>query len=426
MPKTLRAVAVVLSMLSTPAIARADAVLDWNALAVETLVRTGQNPFAQARFSAVVQLAVFEAVNATTHQYAAYAPQGTYAGVVAPPGASPEAAAVQAAYRVLKTYFPLSVNPDLDAARAASLAAIPDGAAKDDGIVVGELAAAAMIALRQDDGASPPAVSPVGPAIPGIWQLTSPPGCAVTATGGSLYQWGSVTPFGVPAIEGFRPGPPPALTSNEFARDFTEVKTVGSVTSSARPADRSDVARFYQASSPTLLFNLAARQLAGVAGGSLTANARALALVAMAINDSLVASFSTKYFYNFWRPETAIRFVGDYGNRKVDPDPSYTPYISTPCFPSYPSNHASGSNAGAEMLRRLFGEGEHVLHIANPFNPAAAGLAYTYTTLNELVGDVDDARIYGGIHFRFDQEAGGRLGRAIATAVYKGNLRKID
>jgi len=413
-------------LLSISTIARADVVLDWNALAIETMVRQGQNPFAQARFGAIVQLAVFEAVNATTHEYQPYAPDGPYAGVVAPVGASPEAAAVQAAYRVLKTYFPSATMPDLDAARTASLAGIVDGPAKDNGILTGELAAAAIIALRQNDGSSPATVSPVGPPTAGVWQLTSPPGCAATATGGSFYQWPNVTPFGVASVEPFLPGPPPDLTSSEFTKDFDEVKSVGSFGSALRPPDRSDVVRFYAASSPTLIFDLALRQIAAGAGESLTANARALALANMAINDSLIASFSTKYLYNFWRPETAIRFTGDYGNRKIEPDPSFTTYITTPCFPSYPSNHASGSNGGAEMLRRLYGEGGHSLQISNPFVPAIAALTFNYTTFNEICNDVDDARVYGGIHFRFDQVAGNQLGRGIATEVYKNNLRKVN
>ena len=424
MPTGLRVAPLVLTMLSAATVARADVVLDWNALAVETLVRTGQSPFAQARFAAIVQVAVFEAVNATTHQYDPYDPGPPYAGVVAPVGASSEAAAIQAAYRVLKTYFPSSTNPDLDAARTASLAAIPDGSAKTNGIATGEQAAAAMISLRQNDGSSPATVSPIGLPLPGVWQLTAPPGCAATASGGSFYQWKNVTPFGIASVEPFRPDPPPSLTSSEYTKDFNEVKTVGAVGSTVRPADRSDVARFYAASSPTLVFNLAARQLATARGESLTTNARALALLNMATNDSLVASFSTKYLYNFWRPENAIKFPGDYGNRKIEPDPSYAPFITTPCFPSYPSNHASGSNGAAETLRRLYGEGGHTLQITNPFNAGVAALTFTYTTLNQICDDVDDARVYGGIHFRFDQVAGGKMGRAIATEIYKNNLRK--
>ena len=319
--------------------AQADVVLTWNELAVRTLPQS-QNPFAQARFAAIVQLAVFEAVNAITGDYE------PYIGIEAPIGASADAAAATAAYRVLKTYFPAA--PGLDEAYTISLAEIPDGASKDDGIATGEAAAAAMIANRQDDRSSPLTVSPVGAPAPGVWQLTLPPGCAATATGGSFYNWQDVKPFGVPDVVAFRPDPPPSLTSTEFTKAYDEVTRVGSVDSSERPQDRSDVARFYAASSPTLIFNMAARQIAEAEHRSISENARTLALLNMATSDSLVASFATKYHYNFWRPETAIRFLDFYGNSKIDPG-------SRVCTPSSPrrASRATRRITPAEATARL-------------------------------------------------------------------------
>ena len=159
------------SPLFEPAASRADVVLDWNVIAVNTAIANGQNPFAQARSAAIVQLAVFEAVNAITGEYQPYL--GT---IVAPPGASADAAAIQAAYRVLSTYFPASAST-LDAERANSLASIPDGQAKTDGIATGEAAALAMIALRANDGSSPPQFKIPGPPVPGEWQAT--PSCPI-------------------------------------------------------------------------------------------------------------------------------------------------------------------------------------------------------------------------------------------------------
>ena len=199
------------------------------------------------------------------------------------------------------------------------------------------------------------------------------------------------------------------------------MKRVGSKTSSERPQDRTDVARFYAGSSPAYIFNMAARQISVARGRSLSDNARALALLNMAISDAAVASFGTKYLYTTWRPETAIHNADVDGNPNTDAEPGWEPLIVAPCFPAYTSNHASLSGGGAEMLRRLFGEGEQVITITNPAFPT---LVYEYTTFNQILNDIDDARVYGGIHFRFDQDAGGRLGRAVATAVYKGNLRK--
>ncbi len=198
--------------------------------------------------------------------------------------------------------------------------------------------------------------------------------------------------------------------------------TVGDVNSTERPQDRADVARFYAVSSPSYLLNLAARQVALAQGRSLSHNARALALINMAINDSLVSSFFTKYQYNFWRPETAIHLGDTDGNPRTDPDPTFAPFIVTPCFPSYASNHASGSTGGAEMLRRLYGAGGHDITLANALIP---DVTLHYTRFKQITDDVDDARVYGGIHFRFDQEAGGRMGRNVATYVYKHNLRRL-
>jgi hypothetical protein len=410
------AVTFCVALFASVATARADVVLDWNAIAVRTLITQpapGVNPFAQARFMAITQLAVFEAVNAVEGGYE------PYLGTIAPaPGASAEAAAIAAAYRVLVTYFSSPANTAaLNAERASSLALIPDGPVKDAGIAVGEAAAQAMIAARANDGSAavPNYVPPTGlPA--GAWQLT--PGCA----GGVLYQWSGVTPFGIPNTADFIPAPPPALSSNRYLKDFLEVQRVGAADSTERPQDRTDVARFYASVSPSWVANVAARQMSTARADSLSENARALALINMAISDGLVVSFATKYHYNLWRPVTAIRLADDDGNEKTTGDPLFTPLISTPCFPSYPSNHASGTNSGLEVLRRVYGAAGHDLTLAHPTLP----LTLEYNALTQISADVDDARVYGGIHFRFDQVEGGRLGREVATYVYKHNLRKVS
>ena len=409
-------IVMVLALLLGSAVASADVVLDWNAIAVNTAIANGANPFAQARYAAIVQLAVFEAVNAVTSEYRPYL--GT---IVAPQGASADAAAVQAAYDVLVTYFPNS-QTTLQTQLAASLALIPDGQSKQDGIATGHVAAVAMIVLRANDGSAPPKFYTPGPAVPGAWQAT--PSCPVIngVAVGTFLHWQNVTPFGVPNAKAYLLDPPPALTSNKYAKAYNEVMTVGSLTSTERPQDRADVVHFFQVSSPTLALNEAARQVATEQGRTLSENARALALVNMAASDSLVASFFNKYYYNFWRPETAIRAGDTDGNPKTEADPSFLPFIPTPCFPSYPSNHASASYAGAEVLRRLYGEGGHMITLSNPAVPT---IVLQYTRFKQITDDVDDARVYGGIHFRTDQEAGGRLGRAVATSIYKNNLRAV-
>lgn len=404
--------------LGNPAGASADVVLDWNRIAVSTLLSQvpGVTPFAQARFMAITQLAVFEAVNAVTGQHEPYL--GT---IIAPAGASADAAAIAAAHTVLAHYFPGSAAT-LSAARAASLAAIADGQAKSDGITVGEAAGHAMVALRAADGSSPPEFYVPGSTVAGEWQAT--PGCPVIAgvASGAFLHWGKVTPFGIPSAADFLLGPPPALTSATYAKDYEEVKRVGSTTSTPgdRPKDRADVARFYAVTSPSDLLNSAARQVSVAQGRSMPHNAYALALLNMAANDALVVSFATKYHYTLWRPETAIRMGTTDGNPKTEQDLTFVPFIATPCFPSYPSNHGSASGAGAEVLRRMYGAAGHSITLSNP---AAPGIVLHYTQFKRIADDVDDARVYGGIHFRFDQEAGGALGRDIATYIVKNQLR---
>ena len=411
------AIVFVAGVISGPATARADdIVLRWNQIAAQTATAT--TPFNQARVAAIVQLAVFEAVNAITGEYEPYLNPPT----IAPPGASVEAAVTMAAHTVMTAYFSAAATA-LNAARDADLAAIPDGSAKTAGMAVGTAAANAMIALRSADGSSPLVSASPSTSAAGDYQLTS--GCAAAL----FYNWQNVTPFGIASASNFLLGPPPGLQSNQYAKDYLEVQTVGAATSADRSADRADVVRLYAGSSPSFVLSMATRQVAVQKGTSVSENARALALIHMAASDSLVASFLNKYHHNRWRPETAIRDGAADGNDKTEGDPAFATFIPTPCFPSYPSNHASGTNGGLEAMRRLFGAAGHDITITNSV-PALGSLPATvitksYTQLKEISKDVDDARVYGGIHFRYDQEAGDVLGRAIATEIVKNNLRPV-
>ena len=402
--RTRTSIAVLALLIANPVFG-GDQVSNWNSIMLSTVA--GQNPFAQARFAAITQLAVFEAVNAITRHHK------PYLGITAPTGASAEAAAVAAAHTVLKNHFPGS-GPSLDAARAASLATIPDGTGKTTGIAVGEAAAVAMIALRANDGSATPL--PYTPFTdPGFWQPT-PPAFAPAA----LLHWAKVTPFGLVSGSQFRSDPPPALKSGRYRRDYDEVKEVGDVNSTKRPQDRADVARYFAATSAMHAWNQAAAQVSAAQGTSLSHNARTLAVLNMAINDGLIASIETKYFYHFWRPVTAIRAGDTDGNPQTDVDPAFTPFITTPAFPSYPSAHASASYAAREVLERIYGRGPHSITLSNPALP---GMTLNYSTFHQITDDIDDARVYGGIHFRFDQEAGALQGQHVGRYVNKNHLR---
>jgi len=414
--KLIVALILVPTLLSAAPANAEDMVLKWNDIAARTAVAT--SPFNGARVLSIVQLSVFEAVNAITGDYEPYLNPAT----AAPAGASVDAAVIIAAHRALTNYFP-AATVVLNAARDLDLGAIPDSPAKTDGMAVGLAAANAMIALRATDGSAPLTTIIPSPTHAGDYHLTT--GCAA----GVFYNWQNVTPFGIPDATAYLLTPPPSLGSQQYTKDYYEELTVGSSTSTDRPADRAEVVRLYAISSPGLVLSMAARQISTAKGLSLSENARALALIMMGVSDSLVASFYNKYHYNLWRPETGIRNGSADDNHKTDGDPGFATFIPTPCFPSYPSNHASGTNGGLEVMRRLFGSAGHDITITNNV-PALGSLPATtitvrYSQLKALADDVDDARVYGGIHWRFDQTAGNVLGRAVATAVVKNNLRPV-
>jgi hypothetical protein len=395
------AAAVCATLLSTVAVSSTDPVLEWNSIMLNTVA--SQNPFFQARFAAITQLAVFEAVNAIDKDFEPYL--GT---ITAPSGASPDAAAVAAAHAVLENYFPGNASA-LDAAYATSLARIPNGSAKQDGIEVGEAAAAALIALRSGDDSAPPEFYSPTSSAPGAWQPT--PSCP--AAGGILLQWRNLRPFAIERADQFRAAPPPVLTSERYARGYNEVMRVGSIDSAFRPQDRADVARFYAATAPVPVWNSVAAQVAVEQGRSMSENARALALMDVAIIDASASVFDTKYSYDFWRPETAIHASGD---------TTWKPYIVTPCFPSYASAHASLSNAARKVLERLYGTRHHFITLSNP---TVTGVVLQYETFEQITHDINDARVYGGIHFRFDQETGAEQGRQVGAYVYWHILRRL-
>lgn len=383
-----------------------DVLADWNRIMRTTIANEPAQY--QSRFAAITHLAIFEAVNAINKEYQPYLGMLT-----AEPGALPEAAVVAAAYQVLSNYFPGSAT-SLASERTRSLALIPEGPGKTAGLVVGQAAAAAILSRRAGDGsASPTSYTP--PVGTGYWQPT-PPAFAPAV----FAHWGKVTPFGILRADQFRPGPPPALTGNEYRRSYNEVKAVGGSSSTSRPQDRADVARFAAATSPVQMWNDLAIQLSTAEGTPLAENARILALLNIAICDASIAVFEAKYLYHFWRPVTAIR-AGDLdANARTEPDTTFASFVITPAYPSYPSGFGGLSNAGRYILERAYGDGGHSLTLSLAALP---DVRLRYSRLRQITDDIADARVYGGIHFRFEQEEAEVLGRRVAQWVLRHNLR---
>jgi len=389
-----------------------DAVMEWNQqAATRTLtVAPALAPVQQTRVMAIVQVAVHDAVNGITGQYATYLSPGP-----APAGASPEAAAIAAAHQALKN-LPVNQAPSLDADFAASLAA--HGLSEfDPGIEYGRAAAAAVLAARAND-LSATAHLPVfytapGAGSPGVWVPIS---SALNAQA-LLPGWGSVTPFVLRSGSQFRPDAPPARDSEQYAQDYNEIKIIGASNSPVRSAEQTQIAQFWLAS-PTAIWNPVLRQVVATRDLDLPATARAFALFYLAASDASVACWDAKYAYNFWRPQLAIRGGDTDGNDSTAGDAAWTPLHPTPRHPEYPSGHTANSGAMAATLELLFGDGPGV-----PIEVTLSGITRQWGTFDEAVREVTDARVYSGIHFRTSDEVGARMGRQVARFVSTHALR---
>ena len=389
-----------------------DPVLEWNAI-MRTTVAT-DNPLLQTHSGAMMHLAVFEAINTIVGNYKPY-----LRTIEAPAGASPEAATIAAAHRTLVNLYP-SDEPSLDASRDASLSAIPDGPAKSDGIAVGTAAANAILALRANDGTANASDPPytLG-ADPGDWQPT-PPGFAQAL----FPNWGKVTTFGIKNGAQFRSDPPPAIHTGKYARDYNDVKAIGDVNSPVRPQGKTDRALYYGVNFPVHVFGESARQASTAQGKTLSENAQIFALLHMAMADGLISSMESKFYYGYWRPVTAIRAGDTDGNKKTEPDPEWLSLVVNPPYPSYPSNYASAALAARAVLEEVYGKGDHSITLTS-ISPSV-DVTLHYTTFSQMTDDINDARVYGGIHYRSDQDAGSRMGWGVGSYILRNHLQHLN
>ena len=325
--------------------AKADMVTDWNVIATTAAAAPIRNGVLQTRIYAMTHLAIHDALNAVDRRSRPYALH-----LHAHLDASPDAAVAAAAHDVLAHELPPMQQSLLDTAYTNSLSGIPNGAAKDAGITIGQAAAAAIIALRSSDGSNLPMPYTPGSG-PGVWIPTPPDFFPALLPG-----WGNVTPFTLRSGAQFRLDPPEVfdLTSEEYAADYNEVKSIGEVLSPSRTADQSLIAEFwYEASAQG--WNRIARIVSAQHRLGLWENARLFGLVNLALADGYIAHFDTKYLYNFWRPVTAIRAGDADGNDDTVADPGWTSFLVAPSIPDYPSGHSTVGAAAAMVLARFFG-----------------------------------------------------------------------
>ena len=392
--------------------ARADVVTEWNEVAISAAVAAGLNAPRHTRLFAMTHAAIHDALNAIDRRYTPYA-----LGMQADPNASPEAAVAAAAHDVLVHEIPAQ-QASLDAKYAASLAGIPDGAPKTDGIAVGQAAAAAILALRSADGST--AVVPYAPGSgPGVWQPTPPAFLPAVLPG-----WGQVTPFALRSGSQFRPDRPEYfdLTSEEYTRDFNELKSIGDVNSITRTAEQSEIAKFWYENA-ALGWNRIARTVSAQRGLDPWENARLFGLLNFAMADGFIASFDTKYVYNFWRPVTAIRAAETDGNPETLADPAWTSFLVTPAIPDYTSTHSVLGAAAAEVMAGVFGDDEisFTTTSGNPF----PGITRSFTSFSQAAQENADSRVYAGIHFRTACRDGIRQGRKVGRFAFNHFLKPV-
>ena len=407
-----------------------DQVIQWNRILLGILRTPGAQPATvhPTRSMAIMHAAVYDAVNAIVRTHSDYVIH-----LRAPRHASVAAAAATAAHDVLVQLYP-SQTSMLDADLAGSLVSVSDGPAKDQGIRVGQTAAAQIVALRTDDGsnAAPLPYTP-GPN-PGDYQLTPPAFVQPVFT-----HWPFVTPFTLRRANQFRPAPPPSLTSATYTSAFDEVKSLGEIGSTTRTADQTQIAKFWGAPIQNY-WNEIAQTVALQHGNTLPQNARLFALLDLTLADSVIAFYDAKYTYHFWRPVTAIRAEGTAARAALaaeaasgeDPaessasafllqsaESNWTPLANTALDPSYPGAHAVVSAGGADVLASFFHNDRDGFAVTSEVLP---GVTRSFTSFSAAAGEASVSRIYAGQHFRFDQDAGQRLGRHVADYVLQNFL----
>ena len=388
----------VASLLFLASAATADIVTEWNKKAGDIMIAAKLPTPPANRTLAIVQTAVYEAVNAITKQYPA-----SELKVTAEPGASVDAAVAAATRTTLLKFLPTH-EAAIEEAYNAMVSKIEQGVAKTEGIAVGERAAAAVIASRVDDVIR----------MDDWYRPRTTPGVYVPTTIPLAHQWPLRRPWVMSRADQFRPGPPPKLSSKIWARDYNEIKAVGSKNSTTRTAEQTEIARFWEVTVPAIYHGVV-HSVAESSGREVTRNARLLAAVCQGMEDAVIAVFDAKYHYALWRPITAIRNGDQDGNKETDRDSTWAPFIDTPMHPEYPCAHCILSATVGTVLRADLGDGP--TPTLKTSSPTAKGATRTWANVDDFMQEVANARIYDGVHYRNSTEVGTAMGKQIGALV---------
>jgi len=387
-----------LTCLAVPAVA--NVITDWDTKAVAIVAPA---PLGQ-RELAMVHVAMFDAVNAIERRYRPYLVQPTALKTT-----SQDAAAATAAATVLAGLHPQAAA-EIKAALATSLAAIADGEAKTDGIKLGEAVAAKVLQARANDGAN----------APDAYRPKTKPGVYVPTPITVASVWPAVTPFALTKPSQFRPQPPIALESKEWAADFNELKAYGGKIGSKRSAEQTETARFWlMVGAPG--YHPVARQLIAARQMNVIDSARFMALYAVALTDAYVAVFDAKYHYEFWRPITAIRNGDINGNTATEPEATWQPIDNTPMHPEYPCAHCIQSGAAAAVIASVLGSAD--TSEISLTSSTAPGVTHRWTNLDVFSEEIANARIWAGFHYRFSTRVGTDMGHQIGEYVVKSVMQ---
>ena len=398
-------------VLMTASVRADDIVTHWNKVMLATAAAGGTNPLTSTRVMAIVQASVFDSVNGIQHKYTQI-----HADIPAPRGASIPAAVIESAYTTLVALYPTQ-KATLDAERAASLAKLHvSSTAISLGQQYGKLVADDILAWRSTDGFATVLPPYTGGTDIGEWRPTPP-----DFTPGALPQFATMTPWSIRSPNQFRAAGPPSLTSDEYAAAFNEVKTWGRATDSPRTLDQTSLAIFWAGNTPAY-WNRIASSVIGHRDMTLIRKARVFALLNVAMADAGIACWDTKYHYVFWRPITAITLADRDGNPATDVDRSWTPLLgNTPSHPEYISGHSTVSGSAVKVLSNMFGDNIPFL-IDSERQP---GVWRSFSSFSQALLEIHNARVFGGIHYRFSCVEGSEVGFSVARFVLQHSMRPI-